>query len=276
MALIQIAGTREAPAKRPLFQGPDDAVRRWWHLTAREESASGRDPFLIKGSVAADECTACGHERHHEVSAKRGHGWIDRCMRCGAAWSSCIEYVLRGTIQVSCRPHELEDRLIDLADLEHAIDQLPDPEALLYGLYLITDRSYEYVAERATELALEYPHRWTKPVSGFTLKRVRGAVGRSRRLLSEALIARGLMARHIPVLMRDGSREFVDGLEPLPADVVMLADPATWSGLLQDLEISSEALRSRASRSTVTRLSRATTAELGTVYREVSFCMDRP
>lgn len=259
-----------------LLNGPDDAVRLWWQLTTREETAVGRDPFLMKGNKAADACAGCGHQRHHVVLAKRGHGRIDRCMRCGAIWPWDIKYVMRGEVRISRCPQEFERRLVALADLELAICQLPDLEKFVYGLYVRTDRSYEYVVEKATELALEHPDRWTKPVGGFTVNKVRHRVKRARFILSEALAARGLMARSVPVLMKDGSREVIEVVEPLPVDVVVPADPASWSGLLQDLEIPPEAMRGRASRSTITRLSRGTTSQLGIVYREVPLWIDRP
>lgn len=254
-----------------LLNGPDDAVRLWWRLVAREESAGGRDPFLIKGSVPADRCDGCGHDRHQEVPAKRGRGWVDRCMRCGGVWESGIEYVVRGTIQVTRRPHGIERRLVDLGDLEHCVDQIPQRDARLYGLYLFTDRSYEFVAELANEYALEEPARWQSPAGGFTLGLVRGAVKRSRRVLRRALERRALLACQVPVLMRSGEREVVEALEPLPIEAVVPGDPARWSGLLQDIELGAAArLESRlVPHLSLTRLSRGSTAELGTVYREV-------
>jgi hypothetical protein len=248
------------------LSGPDEALRLWWRLTAREENASGRDPFLIKGSVAAVACGSCGSDRHHEVPAKKGRGVVDRCRHCGSIWQFRIEYVVRGTVQVSRRPQELERRLVALGDLEHCIDQLPDVDGLLYGLYLVTDRSYEYVAELASVLSLENPHQWPQPMGGFTLKRVRGAVGRARRLLREALAARGLIARRVPVLMLDGGREALDALEPLPFAVVVPADPHRWVGLLEDFAGTRCVPRGPP---LVAYLARGTTRELGVVYREM-------
>lgn len=252
-----------------LLNGPDDAVRLYWELIAREESAGGRDPFLIKGMVPADACGSCGHDQHHEVPAKRGHGWVDRCRRCGFLWQSSIEYIMRGAIRISSRPHELERRLVELGDLERAIDQLPPADEFLYGLYLLTDRSYAYVAKLATSVARVRPDRWRSPPGGFTENRVRGAVGRARQTLRRSLAARGLMARTVPVLMQDGGQESVEAVEPLPLNVVIPADPASWAGVLQDLEISPESLVSRLRQSPLTRLSRGKTTALGTVYREV-------
>jgi len=193
-----------------LLQGPDDAVRLWWRLTAREETASGRDPFLIKGSVPADRCVACGNGQHHEVPAKRGHGWVDRCQRCGAVWDSSMEYVPRGAVQATRRPHGLERRLVNLGDIEFCIDRIPRRDALPYGLYLVTDRSYEFVAHRAN-----------------------AAVARCRAALRSALEARSLLSRQIPVLLRAGGREVLEAVEPLPVEVLVPADPLRWSGLLQ-------------------------------------------
>ncbi len=258
-----------------LLNGPDDAMRRCGRLVEREESPAGRDPFLIMGRKAAKACSRCVHKRHHVVSAKRGHGVIDRCMRCGAAWPWDTKYVMRGEVRISRRPQEFERRLVALADLELAICQIPRSDRMLYGTYLRTDRSYEFAAEKATELALMSPEQWPKPVGSFTRKRMIGAVARGRRFLREALQARGLMSRSVPVLMRDGRRELVDGLEPLPLDVVVSADPATWVGLLQDIAIRPEDLRGRALRLAVIRLSRSTTAKLGTVYHEVPRFSDR-
>ena len=266
----------ETAEERRLFHGPDDALRLWRSLVEREETPAGRDPFLIKGRKAAKACANCRRKRHHVVPAKRGQGWIDRCMRCGAAWRWDTKYVMRGEVRVSRRPHELERRLVNLHDLEHAIDQLPDLERFIYGVYVLKDLTYEHVVEKATELALEHPDQCTMPVGGITLSKVIYRVQRARCLLVESLAARGLMARSVPVLMKDGRREAVDVVEPLPVDVVVPADPARWSGLLQDLEILPEAVYGRVSRSAATRLSRGTTAQLGIVYREVPLWTDRP
>lgn len=256
--------------ERVLLSGPDVAVRLWWRLCARKESASGSDPFLIKGSVLAVRCDGCGHTDHHEVPAKKGRGVVDRCKRCGLPWASRIEYVVRGTVQVSWRPLEFEQGLIALADLEHAIDQVPELDSLLYGLYLVTDRSYEYVAELASELALAEPLRWPQPRGGFTLARVRGAVRRARRLLSEALIRRGLMARRVSVLMLAGDREQLDVLEPMPAQVIVPADPAAWFGVLQDVERQpADAYLDSARGQNLIGLARSSTRELGPCYRQV-------
>lgn len=246
-----------------LLKGPDDAVRLYWELIAREESAGGRDPFLIKGMVPAAACGSCGHDRHHEVPAKRGHGWIDRCRRCGFLWQSSIEYIMRGAIRISSRPHELERRLVELGDLERAIDQLPPADEFLYGLYLLTDRSYAYVAKLATSVARIRPDRWRSPPGGFSEKRVRGAVGRARKTLRESLAARGLMARTVPVLMLSGGRESIDALEPLPVNVTVPADPQSWVGLLQDYVLERQPIDGR------TLLYLGASRELGTVYREI-------
>lgn len=253
-----------------MLNGPDDAVRLWWRLTAREETAGGQDPFLIKGRVAAARCAACDHDRHHEVPAKRGHGWVDRCLRCGAVWDSGIEYVVRGTVQASRRPNGLERRLVGLGDLEHCIDRVPRRDALLYGLYLVTDRSYDFVAAKANELAAAEPDKWTTPARGFTEEGVRWAVKRARRVLRSALEARSLLSRQIPVFMRDGSREVLEAVEPLPIDAVVPADPVTWDGLLHEIQIEPGVLSAFGTRMLTTRLARGSDFDHGTVYREVS------
>jgi len=255
---------------RTILQGPDDAVRLWWRLAARKETASGSDPFLIKGNVPAATCSECGHGEHHEVPAKKGQGFVDRCKRCGWVWSSRIEYVLRGMVQTTRRPHAGEVGLAELADLEHAIAQVPERDRLLYGLYLFTDRSEEYVAERAAELSLEHPTRWPMPSKGFSREGVRWAVKRARKTLSEALIKRSLMARRVPVLMAQGTQEVIDVLEPMPATAIVPADPAAWFGLLQDVERDPvDALVASARGANLIRLSRSSTRELGKVYRQV-------
>jgi hypothetical protein len=259
-----------------LLNGPDDAVRLWWRLTAREESASGRDPFLIKGRVAARRCVACRHERYHKVPKKGGVGWVDRCMRCGTIWNFGIEYVVRGTVQISRRPHGLERRLVRLGDLEHCIDEVPRADAVLYAMYLMTDRSYEFVAALANRLARAQPGELTLPRSGFTVARVRGAVKRGRRALRVALEARSLLARQIPVLMLTGAKEQLEVLEPLPMEVVLPADPVEWSGLLHEFALKPSALNGFSALRSLTRLSRGSTAELGTIYREVPLCDSRP
>ena len=265
--------------KPRLLNGPDDAVRLWWRLTAREETAGGRDPFLMKGNVLADECAACGHDRHHEVPVKRGRGWVDRCLRCGAVWPSGLEYVVRGTIRLTPRPHGIEHRLVDLGDLEVAIDQIPKRDARLYGLYLATDRSYEFLTLPANEIAEEMRWEWPPPAKelleqwlawpgGLTIGLVRGAVKRSRRVLRGALERRALIARQLPVLMRTGDRENLEALEPLPAEVVVPADPLRWDGLLHEFSV--DALERLAiAPGALTRLSRGSSPSLGTIYREV-------
>ncbi len=259
-----------------LINGPDDAVRLWWRLTAGEESASGRDPFLIKGRVAARRCEACRSERYHKVPKKGGAGWVDRCMRCGTIWKFGIEYVVRGTVQISRRPHGLERRLVSLADLEHCIDQVPRADAVLYAMYLMTDRSYEFVADLANRLARAQPGEWAQPRGGFTVDRVRGAVKRGRRALRVELEARSLLARQIPVLMLTGAKEQIEVLEPLPGEVILPADPAAWSGLLNEFALGGSTLTSHEVARSLTRLSRGSTPELGTIYREVPLCDGRP
>ena len=98
-----------------VLKGPDDAVRLWWQLTARKQSPNGCDPFLIKGSVAAPTCYVCGGHEHREVHSKELRGWVDRCKRCGSAWASRIEYVVRGTVQDTRRPLAAELGLVALA-----------------------------------------------------------------------------------------------------------------------------------------------------------------
>lgn len=261
---------------RPLINGPDDAMRLAWRLREKQESPTGCNPFLMKGRVAAENCTNCGHNRRHEVRAKRGNISIDRCMRCGAVWSFHVECALPSSGQISSRPYAFDRRLVELADLQCAIGEVPEDDRRLYKLYLMTDRSYEDVAVFATELALEDPQRWTMPPRGFTLNRVRGAVGRARDLLRAALTARGLMAHSLPVLMLDGGRETIDAIEPLPIEVLVPADPVTWFELLQDFAIPPEAMRDCAAGSGFARLSRGTTRKLGTVYRQVPLWKDYP
>lgn len=253
-----------------LIQGPDDAVRLWWRLTAREETAGGRDPFLIKGSVPAKRCTACGDDRHHEVPAKRGHGWVERCQRCGALWQSEIELVPRGAVQATRHPHGLERRLVNLADLEICIEAIPKADSLPYGLYLFTDRSWEYVAALANQKVAEHPGRWPARAGGFTLDRVRGSVKRARSALRRALEHRALLARQVPVLLLTGDRALIEALMPLPVEVVVPADPSRWSGLLHDFEHDAVA------RAPITaapyswiKLSRGSAPDIGTVYRQV-------
>jgi len=255
---------------RTVLQGPDDAVRLWWRLAARKQTAGGSDPFLIKGNVAATSCSECGHTEHHEVPAKKGQGFVDRCKRCGWVWQCRVEYVVRGMVQTTRRPHAGESGLVELADLELAIDQVDTRDRVLYGLWLLTDRSFEYVAEAAAELALEHPGLWPVPASGFTVAGVKWAIKRARKTLSEALIKRGLMARRVPVLMAQGAEESIDVLEPLPATAIVPADPAAWFGLLQDVERTpGDAIIASARGADLIRLARSTTREHGKVYRQV-------
>ena len=254
-----------------LLHGPDDGVWLWWRLTAREETAGGRDPFLIKGNVPESTCAACGHDRYHEVPARRG-GIVTRCQRCGALWKSAMEYVPRGAVQATRRPHGLERRLVNLADLEHCIGQVPHADAMVYGLYLVTDRSYEFVAGLANEWARVLPEDWPAPPGGFTYDRVRRAVRRGRRVLRAALEARSLLARQVPVLMRAGDQEVIDALEPLPMNALVPANPLAWSGLLHEIEIDPAPPADSVVTVPLTRLSRGSARELGTVYREVPLC----
>ena len=257
--------------KSRLLKGPDDAVRLWWRLTAREETANGQDPFLMKGNKAAGDCSnpACSCDRHHEVPAKRGRGVVDRCRRCGALWQFEMKYVMRRAVRMTPRPHSLERRLVNLGDLGICIDQIPQRDSLPYGLCLLTDRNYGFVAEEANQVAAAEPSTWTVPPGGFTYKRVRTAVGRARRVLRVALEARGLVSKQVPVLLRGGEVIPIDAVEPLPVDVIVPADPLAWSGLLHELEIRPGALQSRQALGGCTRLSRSFAPDLGTVYREV-------
>ena len=157
-----------------------------------------------------------------------------------------------------------------LGDLEHCIDQVPRGDALLYGLYLMTDRSYEFVAAKANELAAARPDKWPTHHRGFTLKRVRDAVKQARRVLRAALVARSLLSMQIPVLMRDGSQELLEALEPLPSEAVVPADPMTWDGLLHEIQLVPGALSDFDARMLTTYLARGSTAEHAVVYREVS------
>ena len=257
-----------------LVNGPDEAVRRFCRLREKQQSPTQCNPFLIEGLVAADKCNICGHNRRHEVPAKRGGGWRDRCRRCGAVWPFHDECFLPNWGHVSGRPEGFDARLVDLADLRLAIEEVQEDDWRLYELYVSTDLGYEAVAELATELALDDPQGWVMPIGGFTLNRVRGAVKRARRILEKSLAARGLMPHRLPVFMLDGNREIVDVLEPIPADVVVPGDPVTWSGLLQDFAISLEALRGGFLVSAVTRLSRGSSAEFGTIYREIPLWMN--
>ena len=253
-----------------LLEGPDAAVRLWWEMTSREETAGSRDPFLIKGSVAAKRCEHCGHNRHQEVPAARGRGWVDRCLRCGKPWKSRLEYVVRGTVQATRRPRGLERRLVNLGDLEWCIDQIRGADARVYGLHLITNRSFEAVARMANELAAADPDAWVGVDRNFTLDAVRWAVKRARRTLRAALEARGLIAIQLPVLMRSGAREQIEALEPLPAEAIVPADPVAWSGLLHELQVAPEVLAEVPRGSGWTLLSRGSTSNGSTIYREVS------
>lgn len=259
-----------------LLNGPDDAVRTWWTLCAREETASGRDPFLMKGSVPAEACGNCGHGDHHEVPAKRGHGWVDRCRFCGTVWKFAIEYVVRGTVQVTRHPHGIEHRLVTLADLEVCVYKIPRADALVYGRYLTTDRSYAFVAEEANEIARASGGAWVAPIGGYTEHKVRTAVRRARRILRKALEERSLISKRITVLMLNGSEELLDALGRLPATVLVPADPARWAGLLQEFEARPERLRDSANWAGLRQLSLGSTRKLGEVYREVPMSASYP
>jgi hypothetical protein len=188
----------------------------------------------MKGYVYAPACYSCGGTRRHEVE-KKGGGVVWRCVRCSTAWPFRIEFVLRGTIETSRRENPSEAGQVDRADLALIMAQIPRGDALLYGLYLVTDRSYEYVSELASELSIAEPERWPDPRGGYTPKKVRGAVGRARRLVSELLIERGMMARAVAVHLHDGVLRELEVVEPFPPLASVPADPDRWDGLLSEV-----------------------------------------
>ena len=175
--------------------------------------------------------------------------------------------LVRGTVQATRQPHGLEQRLVNLAELERCIDQIPRTDALVYGLYMVTDRSYAFVAVEANQYVFDLPEVWSAPGGRFTEKMVRTAVKRARRVLRAALVENSLLARSVPVLLRSGEQAEVEALEPLPRDAVVAADPARWNGLLQ--EIAARNGQPYLATAAVTRLSLGSTKQHGTVYREV-------
>jgi hypothetical protein len=254
-----------------LLRGPDEAVRLWWQLTARTSTAGGVDPFLIKAAVPVSACVSCGHGEHHEVPSKRG-GWIDRCKRCGATWWLRMEYIVRGTVDASWRPLQHEHALVDLADLELAIESLDDVDQKLYGAYLTTNHSQEQVAKLANTWGEQQFDRWERPPGGFTRGLVRAAIKRARRELTEALVARAMMARRVPVWLRGRDREeLVEALEPLPFRPLVPSNPAAWAVPLHELDSAMCRNRMRGvAPENMIRLELDRASATGSIYRQVA------
>lgn len=254
------------------FSSADAALCAWWKRKARDEAASALDPFAIKGRIPAKSCPSCGSRRHAETESReasedeqragwRRVGWLDRCKRCGAPWDLLSRFIIKGRIQTSRIAGATEARAVESVDLDRVIDRLPRPDVLIYALSLVTDdsseggrealeravgfrptpsvRSYEFLAEVASRLALELrfeaPEIWSAPPGGFTPGFVRLAIRRCRRLLEAELQEIGAMRRVVPVLLRGGGRRQLNAFEPLPALVNVPAFEAAWLGS-QDLE----------------------------------------
>lgn len=257
------------------YNHPDDAVRAWWRLTQRDESVPALDPFAMVGRVPARSCASCDGETYHEVGAKRG-GFVVRCRRCGEPWRFSLEAVVKGTITIPRASASTADRsAVIRADLSRCIERLPESETWVYGLYLASDRSYDDVAVLAREIGAADPEAFPSPGTGWTPKRVRGAVARSRRRLEGYLAEAGLMARLVTIYLLEAEVVHVAALEPLPRSAQVPVDLEAWGPevTLEDLQAHLKALRDRnpTARSRLLSLGReaARGVELSPIYREI-------
>lgn len=170
------------------FSSPDQVVYRYLELLERLGSARGQNPVAASGYVFSHRCQSRGCTSKSRVELiqldKQGKtmrtAWV--CERCGHPWKVEIGFLMKREVKGG-RYSSIEDLYAELGTLAKWIDNLGHWDRRIYVQLYLCEQIGDY-----KDVAMAARKRFPRAKRGWTPKRVRNIVQRSREVLSYRIL----------------------------------------------------------------------------------------
>jgi len=166
--------------------GPDQVVYRYLELLERLGTARGQNPVAATGYVFRHRCKNCSGKERVELIQLDKEGktmrtaWV--CVKCGTPWRVEKGFLMKR--EVSGGKHgSIEDLYSELGTLGKWIDLLGHWDRRIYIQLYLCEQIGDY-----KDVALTARKRFPRAKRGWTTKRVRNIVQRSREVLSYRIL----------------------------------------------------------------------------------------
>ncbi len=168
--------------------GPDQVVYRYLELLERLGSARGQNPVAASGYVFRHRCQRDGCTSKERVELiqldKQGKtlrtAWV--CTKCGTPWKVEIGFLMKREVKGG-RHCSIEDLYSELGTLAKWIDCLGYWDRRIYVQLYLCEQVGDY-----SDVAMTARKRFPRAKRGWTPKRIRNIVQRSREVLSYRII----------------------------------------------------------------------------------------